>query len=85
MSFFDDDIEKLYRGWQGNPAHPNSPSGGGGAGSFRQAGPLVVGNSYYSKLPHPDSPAGRQLIKVLPIVKTKILRTQIACSCRLDG
>ena len=62
MSFFDDDIEQLYRGWLGVPAHPSSPCGGGGTGGFRQAGPLGVGsNCGFSSLPHPDSPAGRRL------------------------
>ncbi len=62
MSFFDDEIEQLYRGWLGKPAHPNSPCGGGGAGGFRQAGPLGVGsNCGFSSLPHPDYPAGMWL------------------------
>jgi len=59
MSFFDD--IKLYRGWGGGLAHPASPNGGGGPGRFRQQGPLGWGDSFFSKLPHPDSPAGKHI------------------------
>lgn len=57
MGFFDDDVARLYFGWGGNYAHPDSPNGGGGPGVFREAGPLGAGNAVFSRLPHPDSPA----------------------------
>lgn len=63
MGFFDDDIENLYRGWRNKSAHPNSPSGGGGGcGGFSQSYPLCSGDSSFSKLPHPDSPASKHII-----------------------
>ena len=70
MRFFDD-IENLYCGWGGNPAHPNSSSGGGGAGGFSQSYPLGIGDLSFLKLPHPGSPASKQLI---PQDITKALR-----------
>jgi hypothetical protein len=56
----DRDDHRIFkvRGGSGAAAHPNSPAGGGGPGSFQQPGPLqgpISGGS----VPHPDSPAGR--------------------------
>lgn len=62
MGLYKNDIDKFYYGWGDNIAHPNSPCGGGGAGGFSRSGPLGVGDSCYSKLPHPDSPVGKSLI-----------------------
>ena len=61
MNFFNE-IEKLYRGWGDSTAHPNSPSGGGGAGGFSQSYPLCSGDSSLSRLPHPHSPVSKELI-----------------------
>ena len=54
----DELIDIRNRQWQSwsNPglfAHPDSPAGGGGAGGFRQAGPVLFAADI-----QPDSPAG---------------------------
>jgi len=56
------DIENLYHAWGGGYAHPDSPCGGGGPGAFRQSYPLGTRDISYSNLPHPSSPAGKQLL-----------------------
>ncbi len=60
MDLFDDERKKLYFGWGDEYAHPDSPTGGGGPGYFRQAEQLGVGNAVFSKFLHPDSPACKQ-------------------------
>ena len=57
----EDPMLRLYRGYSGTPAHPDSPAGGGGPGYFREPGPLGMSGSSSSGLLHPDSPAGRRL------------------------
>ena len=60
-SFFEKEREeflRIFEGWTGKPAHPDSPAGGGGPGSFRQPGPLNHVH-VHGHLPHPHSPAGR--------------------------
>lgn len=62
MDFFKNS-DSLYWGWGDQCAHPSSPMGSGGPGSFRVPGPLDYSNSLFSKLPHPHphSPAGNLL------------------------
>ena len=45
----------------GDIAHPSSPSGGGGPGSFANYGPLQANGSWTAALPHPKSPSSRSL------------------------
>ncbi len=55
-----DDWRERFRSWLHSDtfAHPNSPAGGSGTGLSRPPG----FTSYsWSRLPHPDSPAGRYL------------------------
>ena len=62
-SFFEKEREeflRIFEGWTGKPAHPDSPAGGGGPGSFRQPGPLNHVH-VHGRLPHPHSPAGRRI------------------------
>jgi putative chitinase len=60
MRFSDDEIAKLYQGWD-RFAHPNSPSGGAGIGGSRQSCTLGTGGAGFSHLPHPASPASKNL------------------------
>ena len=46
----------------GEVINPNAPAGGGGAGRFRPAGSLGVGEPFYPTLPAPDAPAVRALV-----------------------
>lgn len=57
-----DSTPEVWKAWKGGLAHPGSPSGGGGPGAFRGAGPLGsngddtnVGERDFVP-PHPDSP-----------------------------
>lgn len=57
MNFSEDEIKRIYQGWQGNYAsHPYSPSGGGGLGGFSQAGPICSNRFSIYSIPNPDSP-----------------------------
>ena len=49
--------EQFYKGANDFWSHFNSPSGGGGAGGFTQAGSLKSSFSFFNPLPHPNSPA----------------------------
>jgi hypothetical protein len=56
----DDPFDK-WRSWQNSDklAHPHSPAGGSGPGSSRATG-FSTDSPSFSRIPHPDSPAGRQ-------------------------
>ena len=53
--------DSIWPGW-GGMCHPDAPCGGGGSGSFRLPGPLGTEYSSCSALPHPHSPAGKQIL-----------------------
>lgn len=50
-----------WAGWQGQQAHPNSPSGGGGPGRFKSAGSLGTTSGAWHGIPHPLAPGARYL------------------------
>ncbi len=60
-NFYEEEEERfkrMWHGWQDTFAHPDSPAGGGGPGSFREPGPLGMHDTHSHRYPHPQSPEG---------------------------
>ena len=60
-NFYEEEEERfkrMWHGWQDTFAHPDSPAGGGGPGSFREPGPLGMHDTHSHRHPHPQSPEG---------------------------
>ena len=51
---------RLWLNADGDVAHPDAPTGGGGLGHFRSAG-ILHADPFHDGLPHPDAPVARTL------------------------